>query len=271
MAGARMKARGLGLYAGAYLAFLYAPLLLLPVFSFNDSRFVTFPLQGLTLKWYAEMAGNAQMSRASWNSILVVVPVAVVSTGLGLTAALALGRYPLRFKAAVLALLMAPLVVPTLVLGVSLLTLIRGVLGAELSLWTVGIGHVLLCLPYSVAVLLARLDGFDPNLEEASMDLGQTGFGTFRRITLPLMMPAVVASLLLSSVVSFDEFLIAFFLSGSEATLPLYIWGSLRFPARLPSTIALGACLLVFSAVLVVFAEWVRRRGVPGSGAATGL
>jgi spermidine/putrescine transport system permease protein len=80
-----------------------------------------------------------------------------------------------------------------------------------------------------------------------------------------------VASLLLSSVVSFDEFLIAFFLSGAEATLPLYIWGSLRFPARLPSTIALGACLLVISALLVVFAEWVRRRGAPGSGAATGL
>jgi spermidine/putrescine transport system permease protein len=84
-------------------------------------------------------------------------------------------------------------------------------------------------------------------------------------------MPAVVASLLLCSVVSFDEFLIAFFLSGRDATLPLYIWGSLRFPAKLPSTVALGTCVLIFSALLIVVAEWARRRGAPGSGVATGL
>jgi spermidine/putrescine transport system permease protein len=141
-----MKARRMGLYACVYLAFLYAPILLLPVFSFNDNRFVTFPLSGMTLKWYGEMANNAQLSAALWNSILIVVPVATVSTALGIMAALALGRYPLKFKAPILALLMAPLVVPTLVLGVSLLTMIRGVLGAELSLTTIAAGHVLICL-----------------------------------------------------------------------------------------------------------------------------
>jgi spermidine/putrescine transport system permease protein len=163
------------------------------------------------------------------------------------------------------------MVIPTLVLGVSLLTLLRGVLGLELSLFTVALGHVLLCLPYATVVLLARLEGFDRSLEEASRDLGQGPFATFRRITLPLLMPAVVASLLLCSVVSFDEFLLAFFLSGPDATLPLHIWGSLRFPAKLPSTLALGTCLLVASIAVVAFAEWLRRRSPPGQGDATGL
>jgi len=266
-----MKGRGLGIYAAAYLAFIYAPILLLPVFSFNDNPFVTFPLKGFTLDWYGEMAANAQLGNALRSSLLIVVPVALTSTGLGLMTALALGRYPLRFKTAILTLLMVPLVIPTLVLGVSLLTLIRGVMGFQLSLATIAAGHILLCLPYSVVILLARLDGFDRSLEEASLDLGQSGLATFRRITLPLMMPAIVASVLLCSVVSFDEFLLAFFLSGSDATLPLYIWGSLRFPAKLPSTLALGTCLLLFSVLVVAFAEWVRRRGVPGSGEATGL
>jgi spermidine/putrescine transport system permease protein len=260
---ARVRRRGLGFYAVLYLAFVYAPLLLLPLFSINDSRFVTFPLSGLTLDWYREMARNPQLADALWTSLVIVVPVAFASTIIGMMAAIALTRYPLRFKAAILVLIMLPIAMPTLVLGVSLLTLIRGWFGAPLSLWTIGAGHLLLCLPYSVVVLMARLDGFDPHLEEASMDLGQSGFGTFRRITLPLMTPALVASVLLCSVVSFDEFLIAFFLSGPEATLPLYIWGSLRFPAKLPSTIALGTVLLVFSGALIILAEWVRRRGAP--------
>lgn len=256
-----MRLRALSVYAVLYLGFIYAPILLLPIFSFNDNRFVTFPLQGLTLAWYAEMAGNPQLTKALRASLIIVAPVAIISTILGTMTAYGLCRYPIRFKAFILSLLMLPMVVPTLVLGVSLLTLLRGVLGFELSLFTVAAGHVLLCLPYSVVILMARFDAFDRSLEEASMDLGHGALSTFRRITLPLLMPAIVASLLLSSIVCFDEFLVAFFLSGSSQTLPLYIWGSLRFPAKLPSTLALGSCLLVLSVTIVVFAEWYRRRG----------
>jgi spermidine/putrescine transport system permease protein len=266
-----MSGRALSLYAAAYLAFLYLPLLLLPLFAFNDSKFVTFPLAGFTTGWFGEMADDRSLGPALRASFLVAAPVAIVSTGLGLLTALGLSRHPVRFRAAILLLLAVPMAIPPLVLGVSLLTLLRGVLGLDLSLGTVAAGHVVLCLPYSAVVLLARLEGFDRSLEEASRDLGQGPLSTFRRITLPLLMPAVVASLLLCSVVSFDEFLLAFFLSGSDATLPLHIWGSLRFPAKLPGTLALGTCLLLGSVALVVFAEWLRRRGAPGAGAATGL
>ena len=111
-------------------------------------------------------------------------------------------------------------------------------------------------------ILVARLEGFDKSLEEASLDLGETAWRTFWRVTFPLALPGVVASLLLTFTISFDEFILAFFLAGSDPTLPIYIWSQLRFPGRLPSVLALGACILVFSFIIVTFAEWVRRRGV---------
>jgi spermidine/putrescine transport system permease protein len=165
----------------------------------------------------------------------------------------------------ILTVLMLPLLLPPLVLGLSLLTLLHKVLGMQLSYLTVTLGHVLICLPYSILVLLARFEGFDRSLEDASLDLGQNALQTFRRVTLPLVLPGVVASLLLTSVVSFDEFLIAFFLSGTDPTLPMIIWGSLRFPAKLPLTLALGTSILVLTTSLIVLAEVYRRRQAGGN------
>jgi spermidine/putrescine transport system permease protein len=110
-------------------------------------------------------------------------------------------------------------------------------------------------------VMISRLEGFDKNLEEASLDLGEGAWMTFWRVTFPLAIPGIIASLLLSFTISFDEFILAFFLAGTDVTLPVYIWSQLRFPAKLPSVLALGACILVASFVVVSFAEWFRRRG----------
>ena len=113
-------------------------------------------------------------------------------------------------------------------------------------------------------MLVSRFEGFDKSLEEVSLDLGENGWMTFWRVTFPLALPGIVSSLLLSFMVSFDDFLIAYFLAGSDVTLPIYIWGQLRFPYKLPSVLALGALILLASTVLVVFAEWVRSRGLEG-------
>ncbi len=110
--------------------------------------------------------------------------------------------------------------------------------------------------------MMSRLEGFDRSLEEASLDLGQNRWGTFRRVTLPLALPGIVASFLLSFTVSLDEFVLAFFLAGNETTLPIYIFSQLRFPSRLPDVLALGSCILLGSCVLVLSAEWLRRRGI---------
>jgi spermidine/putrescine transport system permease protein len=160
---------------------------------------------------------------------------------------------------------MLPLVIPYMVIGVSTLVILRRGLDMDLSLWTVGASHVLITVPLSMLVLMARMEGFDRSLEEASRDLGDTAWASFRRVTLPLVMPGIVSSLLLCFITSFDEYLLAFFLAGSDSTLPIFIFSSLRFPSKIPDVLALGSLILMVSIVLVVFAEWLRRRGVSGS------
>jgi spermidine/putrescine transport system permease protein len=154
---------------------------------------------------------------------------------------------------------MAPLVLPEIIIAVSLLLVLLQ-LGMQLSLFTVVLGHILICIPYSVTVLISGFEGFDRSLEEASADLGESAWGTFRRVTLPLVAPAIISSLLVSFTISLDEFILAFFLSGTEPTLPVYIWGQLRFAAKLPSVLALGTLLLIASFLLLSIAEIMRRR-----------
>jgi spermidine/putrescine transport system permease protein len=153
---------------------------------------------------------------------------------------------------------MLPLVIPGIILGVALLILVSR-LGVTLSLYTVTMGHILLCVPFSMATLISRFEGFDKSMEEASADLGENAWWTFLRVTLPMVFPGVVASLLLCFTVSFDEFILAFFLAGTDPTLPIFIWGQLRFPDRLPSVLALGACILVVSFAVVFLSQWLAR------------
>jgi spermidine/putrescine transport system permease protein len=256
-----MKHRPLILYALAYLAFLYVPVLVLPVFSFNNSEFIAFPLSGFTTRWYAGLAADTAMLHALGNSLKVGIVTALLSTLLGLLAAKAVTQYRLRGAGAMLGFISLPLFIPDIVLGISLLLLL-GAVGFPLSLGTVVLGHMLVCVPFALTVLIARLEGFDRNLEEASADLGEGVWMTFWRVTFPLMLPGIAASLLLTFITSFDEFLVAYFLSGTEATLPIYIWGQLRFPERLPMVLALGTIILAVSVALVVLAEHVRNLGV---------
>jgi spermidine/putrescine transport system permease protein len=256
-----MKSRSLSAYAFAYLAFLYVPVLVLPIFSFNDSQFIAFPLSGFTTRWYAGLAADTAMLHALGNSLKVGLVTSLLSTLLGLTAAKAVTHYRLRGTGPALAFISLPLFIPDIVLGISLLLLL-GAVGLPLSLAAVVMGHLLVCVPFALTVLIARFEGFDKNLEEASADLGENGWMTFWRVTFPLMLPGIIASLLLTFITSFDEFLVAYFLSGTEATLPIYIWGQLRFPERLPMVLALGAIILSVSVALVVLAEYVRNLGI---------
>jgi len=256
---ARLRGKWLSAYAGLYLLFLYAPILLLPVFSVNNSAVPRFPLTGLTLRWYESLPHTPALLEAARNSLIVGTAAALVSTVLGICAARAVTRYRFAGKRAISGLIMAPLVLPEIIVAVSLLLVLLQ-LGLSLSLFTVVLGHVLICVPYSVTVLISGFEGFDRSLEEASADLGETVFGTFRRVTLPMVAPAIVSSLLVSFTISLDEFIVAFFLTGTQATLPIYIWGQLRFAAKLPSVLALGTLLLIGSFVLLTAAEIFRRR-----------
>jgi spermidine/putrescine transport system permease protein len=255
----------LGVYAVLFIVLLYGPVLMLPMFSFNDSIYIAFPLKSFTTKWYVEMVNNPSLMAALKNSLKVGIAVAIISTALGLLAAKAVTRYRLPGKGPVVGMVMVPLVVPSIILGIALLVVLRRVFSVDLSLWTIGAGHVMICTPFAMLVLMSRLEGFDKSLEEASLDLGESAWSTFWRVTFPLALPGIVSSLLLTFTESLDEFVIAFFLAGNESTLPLFIWSQLRFPNTLPGVLALGSCILVLSFVIVVLAEMVRRRGVQSS------
>ena len=252
---------GFAVYAVIYLTFIYLPVLFLPLFSFNKSKYIAFPLKGFTLQWYQKMINTPDLLEALMNSVKVGISVAILSTIFGLLAAKAVTRYRIPGRGAVMGFIMVPLVIPGIILAISLLILITQ-LDIPLSLWTVGFAHMLLCTPFAMLVLISRMEGFDKSLEEAALDLGEGAWMTFWRVTFPVILPGIVASLLLTFTISFDEFVLAFFLSSTEPTLPVYIWSSLRFPSKLPATLALGATIFMLSFVIVTFAEWLRKRGV---------
>lgn len=258
----RMKLDPMKAYGLFFVFFLYAPVLLIPLFSFNDSTVATFPMKGFSFNGYLTMVNDATLINALKNSLMVGIGVSVVSTMFGLLAAMGATRYVLPGKGPVMGTIMLPLVVPSLILAIALLVIMRQVFDIPLTLWSVAAGHVLVCVPFSMLVLISRLEGFDRGLEEASNDLGENAWMTFWRVTFPIALPGIVASLLMCFTISFDEFVMAFFLSGTDQTLPVFLYSQLRFPQRLPPTLALGSSILAASVVIVILSEWLRRRGV---------
>jgi spermidine/putrescine transport system permease protein len=260
---------GLRVYTLVYLVFLYAPILLLPLFAFNNSEIIAFPLSGFTTRWFTELTTVGALHDAVLTSLFIAVTTAVLATLLGVCAARAAARYDFPGKRPVLGFIMLPLVLPEIIVAVALLTLILA-LGLELSSLTVIAAHTLICTPFAIAILQGAFAGLDRSLEEAAYDLGETRFSAFRLVTLPLVMPGIVASLLISFIISLDEFIIAFFLSGTNPTLPVYIWGLMRFPGQIPVVMALGTILVILSILLISVAEAFRRRGLARSGSAGG-
>jgi len=250
---------GLVVYTTLYLIFLYLPVLLLPLFSFNDGTIAAFPIKGWTLQWYRQLGAEDTLLQALLNSLVVGTVAAILSTSLGLFAARAYVRYRFPAKRASEGLVMLPLVIPGIIVASSMLVLFISI-GLKPSLFVVTLGHTFLAVPFAVAIMKSAFDDFDVSLEEAAFDLGETAFGTFRRVTLPIVAPGIVSSLLVTFTVSFDEFVLAFFLTGSQPTLPVYIWSQIRFPAKLPNTLALGSLLLLASVMLLIIAELFRRR-----------
>ena len=248
-------------YVVLYLMFLYIPSMMLPIFSFNDSIQMVLPLKGFTLDWYAGIASAPGLLTALGNSFKVALPVAIISTSLATIAAKTMTRYRLPGRSLAMSFLLLPMVMPGIILAVGLLVVALAA-GVPLSLWTIGIAHVVATLPFSMLVVMARLEGFSKSLEESALDLGENGWMTFWRITFPLILPGIGAALLLSFTASFDEFLFALFLGGNHVTLPVFMFTQTRFPQTLPTVLALGSCIFMGSAILLGTAEWLRRMGV---------
>ncbi len=249
------------IYYWFFVVALYVPVLLLLVFSFNDSQSLRFPLEGFTMRWYNDLWEAGELLNSLKNSVIVGVFSSVVAVVFGTMAGIAIVRFDFPGKSAFLALSALPLVIPSVVVGVALLILFRQMADVELSLWTVGLGHVVINIPTVMMMVAARLAGFPENLEEAAMDLGSSYWGAQLRVTLPICVPALVAAFLTAFTTSFDEYAMSVFIVGTETTLPIYMYSQLRFPRRLPVMVALGALIMVLSIVTIFVAERLRRSG----------
>jgi spermidine/putrescine transport system permease protein len=254
------------IYAYGFLLFLYAPILLLPIFAFNDARIISFPLTGFTTSWFEQLWYEPGLHTALKNSLFIAVSSAILSTCLGIFASRASTRYKFPLKGGIMGMIMLPLVLPEIILSVAILVVFLA-LNVPLGLMTVILGHVLVCTPFSVAILSAAFQSLDQSLEEAAYDLGETPVSTFRLIILPLVAPGIISSLLMTFTISLDEFMMAFFLAGTEVTLPVYIFSQFRFPKSVPVIMALGTLLVLLSILLLTIAEYYRRRGIARTGA----
>jgi spermidine/putrescine transport system permease protein len=247
-----------------FLIFLYLPTVLLLVFSFNASTVLAFPITEWTTGWYQAAWEDDEIRKSVVASLEVAAGTAVVATSLGVLVSYALARRTMRFKSGVSALVLLPLVVPTVVLGVSLLVLFRPqnpVIPIPLGLWAVLIGHVVIAVPFCVLLLLPRIASVDKRLEEAAQDLGASGLTTFRRVVLPLITPALLASLIVAFVISFDEVVVASFLVQDQATYPVYLYSGLRLGGRTSLLMPVATVMLIVSFLLVLAAELIRRIG----------
>jgi spermidine/putrescine transport system permease protein len=250
--------RFLRTFFGLVIVFLYAPILILVIFSFNKSEVPSFPLSGFTFHWYREFVTNSDLRGALQTSAIIAGLSSIGAVMLGVLASIALVRRRFRGKASVSALLLSPLVIPYVVFGISLLLLYH-TLGIPRSVLTVIIGHIVISLPYAILVVMPRLQQIDVSLEEAALDLGASRVQTFRLITLPLILPAVVSAYLIAFTTSFDEYAVASFVVGTRVTFPIYLYSALRFPNQLPQVIAVAVVVITISLFVVVLAEVGRR------------
>ena len=251
-------ARVLKAFFALVVVFLYAPIVILLVFSFNDSTIPAFPLSGFTLHWYHQFLANSELRTSLQTSAIVAALSSAGAVLLGILSAIALVRHRFRGTGPVSALLLSPLVIPYVVFGLALLLLFHTV-GVPRSIFTVVIGHIVITLPYTLLVLMPRLQQIDATLEEAAYDLGASRLRTFRSITFPLLLPAVVSAYLIAFTTSFDEYAVASFVVGTQATFPIYLYAALRFPSNLPQVIAVAVVVISVSLFVVVAAEIGRR------------
>lgn len=246
----------LGLAAFAVVAFLYLPVVVLIIFSFNDNKLTTWPLAGFTWHWYHDAFSNRELMAALWNSIYVATIATALCVGLGVPAGIALDRINFPGKLLFRRLVLLPLVLPGIVTGLAMMIMFTKVFGMRLSLETVILGHGTALVSVVATQVFARLQRFNRRMEEASADLGARPLQTFWMVTLPNIRSAILGSALLSFTLSFDEIPVTYFLTGRDNTLPMYIYSTLRRGIT-PEINAIGTVIVVSSLALIVLSIWL--------------
>lgn len=238
------------IFVSLVMAFLYLPIWILIIYSFNDNRTLTWPLTGFTTHWYEKLFQNDQLLAAIGNSFYVALCATCLTLLVGVPAALALHRFRFPGKTAFRRLLLLPIALPGIVTGISMLNMFK-MFGFTLSLETVILGHSTALLAVVVTLVFARLQRLPKSLAEASSDLGASPLQTFLFVTLPNIRTALIGAGLLSFVLSFDEIPVTFFLTGRDNTLPMYIYSTMRRGVT-PEINAVGTIIVLMSLVLIL-------------------
>ena len=247
-----MNRRSPWLWLAGFLAyaFLYAPLVIVVAYSFNDSR-LNAEWVGFTLSWYEKLFGNEKMLKAAWNSLVIGLTASAVSTVLGTMGGYAMYRYRMRLLPV---LVLAPIAIPEILMGVSLLIFFV-MLNITLGMVSIVLSHIAFCVGFVAIVVRSRLAGMDEGLTEAARDLGATPWQAFRLVTLPLIMPGVVAGALMAFTLSIDDFVITFFTAGvGSSTLPLQIYTMVKI-AVTPEVNAVSTLLMLLTLALILIAS----------------
>ncbi|HBJ2608505.1 extracellular solute-binding protein [Clostridium botulinum] len=245
------------IYATLVYVFLYLPIFVLVVFSFNKSK-LNATFTGFTLDWYKNLINNVQILEALKNSLIIAFISTFFAVIIGTLAAIGMYRYKFKGKGAMEGLLYIPVVIPEIVMGISMLAFFSS-LNLPAGLITLILAHITFCISYVIIVVRARLDGFDAALEEAAQDLGATPWQTLTKVTLPVIAPGIISGALLAFTLSLDDVIISFFAAGPDSnTLPLKIFSMVKFGVT-PEINALSTVMMVFTLSMVVIAEGIRR------------
>lgn len=246
-------------FVGLLMAFLYVPIWVLIIFSFNDSRSLTWPPTGFSLQWYQKLFSNDDLLTAIGNSFYVASSATILTLLVGVPAAMAIHKFAFPGKALFRRLILLPITLPGIVTGISMLNMFR-LFGFSLSLETVIVGHATALISVVVTQVYARLQRLPKSLDEASADLGARGWQTFLFVTLPNLRTAIIGAGLLAFVLSFDEIPVTFFLTGRDNTLPMYIYSTMRRGVT-PEINAVGTLIVLASLLLIILSVVLSRDG----------
>ncbi len=254
-----MKGRGLnfalGLYVGLIFAFVFAPIIFSLIFSFNSQRFPTIPLGEFSTEWYVKIFNDEDVWKAVRNSLIVSSTTAVLATILGFCTAYTDFRYNFRFKGPYLALILLPPTIPLIIMALAMLAWLSRI-GMSGQLWSIILAHSVLTAPFAMAIIRLRLHQMDPDLEAAAWNLGGTEWQAMRHVILPFCAPAIVSALCLTAAVSFDEFAVAWFVSGLNKTVPIVILEIVQGNID-PTVNAIGTFVFLTSMTLVILAQLI--------------
>jgi spermidine/putrescine transport system permease protein len=240
--------------------FQWAPMILLTIFSFNDSR-VLVSWQGLTFNWYREILKDDLTLQALKVSLIVAFTTIVIASVIGTMTAYAIYKFRFRGKEGLRAVLVLPLIMPSIVMGISLLLFFSRIIKVSLGYVSIITAHVVFSIPLVTFIVLARMQRIDWTLEEAAMDLGADRLTTLRRVTVPLLMPGIMAAAILNFPWSFNDFVITYFVAGvGTTTLPIRIYSMIKTKGVSPSINALGALIILASVALVIISMLLQRR-----------